>query len=279
MTTRFVTSADGVRLAVHESGNATGPVVVAVHGYPDNHAVWDGVAAALGEEFRFVAYDVRGSGDSDKPTGRAAYRMERLADDLVAVIDAVSPEEPVHLLGHDWGSIQLWGALTDSRITDRVATFTSISGPSLDYAAVWLRSGRAPVASARQLLSSWYIAAFQLPWLPEAVLRRVPAERLTGSAFARSEADKTNPINLYRANMAGRLLRARPLPLDLPVLVLAPRDDPYVRRPLASQAPAPFVADLTVEEVDGGHWIVTEDPTLVADRVRAFVERQPARTR
>jgi pimeloyl-ACP methyl ester carboxylesterase len=277
MTTRYVLSGDGVRLAVHESGDSRAPVVVAVHGFPDNHAVWDGVAAALGESVRLVAYDVRGSGGSDKPAGRSAYRMERLADDLAAVIDAVSPEEPVHLLGHDWGSIQLWGALAEPRIAGRAASFTSISGPSLDHAAVWLRDVRHPLASARQLLSSTYIAAFQVPRLPEAVLRRAPLERVTGRAFERSEADRTNPVNLYRANVSGRLLRPQPRPLDLPVLVLAPREDPYVRLPLATGAPVPFVRDLTVEEVPGGHWVVTDDPALVADRVLAFVERHTVR--
>jgi pimeloyl-ACP methyl ester carboxylesterase len=275
MTTRHAISADGTRLAVHESGTHAGPVVVAVHGFPDNHAVWDGVAAALGEDVRFVAYDVRGAGDSDKPTGRAAYRMERLADDLAAVLDAVSPDEPVHLLGHDWGSIQLWGVLPDPRFAGRVASFTSISGPSLDHAAVWLRERRHPTASVRQLLASTYIAAFQVPWLPEVLLRRVSADRLPGGVV-RSEADRTNAVNLYRANVPGRLLRPRPPRPDVPVLVIAPRDDPYVRAALATGAPVPFVRDLTVEEVSGGHWVLVDEPARVADRVRAFVARQPA---
>ena len=276
MTAWHVTSADGTRLAVRESGIRPGPVVVAVHGFPDNHAVWDGVAEALGGDVRFVAYDVRGAGDSDKPTGRAAYRMDRLADDLEAVLDAASPDQPVHLLGHDWGSIQLWGVLSDARFAGRVATFTSISGPSLDHAAVWLRDARHPAASLRQLLASTYIAAFQVPRLPEVLLRRAPVDRVAGGSFGRSEADRTNAINLYRANVPGRLLRPRPPRLDLPVLVIVPRDDPYVRPALASAAAVPFVPDLTVEEVPGGHWVLVDDPSLVADRVRVFIARQPA---
>ncbi len=59
---------------MHESGNPEGPVLVALHGFPDNHPVWDGVAAELGDEFRFVTYDVRGAGESDKPTATSAYR-------------------------------------------------------------------------------------------------------------------------------------------------------------------------------------------------------------
>jgi pimeloyl-ACP methyl ester carboxylesterase len=59
--------------------------------------------------------------------------------------------------------------------------------------------------------------------------------------------------------------------LTLPVLVLAPVDDPYSRLRTATEAPVPYVEDLTVEQVPGGHWVVTEDPRLVAGRVRAFI--------
>lgn len=269
---RFVTSADGVRIAVHEYGDPAGPVIVAVHGYPDNHAVWDRVAAEL-PDFRLVAYDVRGAGASDKPTGRAAYRMERLGDDLAAVLEDVSPHAPVHLLAHDWGSIQLWTPLAEPRFAGRITSFTSVSGPSLDFAGVWMRDLRHPVSVLRQLMASWYMLFFQLPRLPEAVLRRAPVERKLGEVFVRGEADKTNGINLYRANVLGRVLRPRPVRVSVPVQVLVPVADPYVRRALATGAPVPHVDDLTVEEVPGGHWVVSDDPALVADRVRSFVAR------
>jgi pimeloyl-ACP methyl ester carboxylesterase len=268
--TQLVTSADGVRIAVHEYGDPGGPVLVAVHGYPDNHHVWDGIASELAD-FRFVAYDVRGAGESDKPAGRAAYRMERLGDDLAAVLEAVSPDAPVHLLGHDWGSIQLWAALAEPRFAGRVASFTSISGPSLDHAGAWFRGRRHVPASLRQVLVSTYMLFFQLPRLPEAVLRRAPVERVAGRSVVRSVADKTNGINLYRANVVRRVLRPRPPGLDVPVLVLAPVGDPFSRLDTATQAPAPFVEDLTVDQIPGGHWVVAEQPALVADRVRAFV--------
>jgi pimeloyl-ACP methyl ester carboxylesterase len=275
--TRFVTSTDGVRVAVHESGRSDGPVIVAVHGYPDNHAVWDGVAAELGDEFRFVAYDVRGAGESDKPTGRAAYRTAQLGDDLAAVLDAVSPDAPVHVLGHDWGSMQLWQPLAEARFADRVLTFTSISGPSLDHCGVWFRGRGHLVASLRQLLASTYMLLFQIPRLPELVLRRAPVERVVGREFRRSAADKTNGINLYRANVLRSVRRPRPPRLDLPVHLIAPVDDPYSRLRTATEAPAPFVADLTVELVPGGHWVVASDPAMVAGRIREFLRRHAER--
>ena len=115
------------------------------------------------------------------------------------------------------------------------------------------------------------MVAFQVRWVPEVVLRRAPVERVAGGSFPRGDADKTNGINLYRANVLRSVLRPHPPRLELPVLV--PIDDPYSRLATATQAPVPFVDDLTVEEIPGGHWVVAEDPALVADRVRAFVDQ------
>lgn len=268
--TRWVRSSDGVRLAVHEAGPATAPVVVAVHGYPDTHTVWDGVSAELAARYRVVRYDVRGAGDSDRPGQRSGYRLSQLVADLAAVLDAVSPAAPVHLLAHDWGSIQAWAALADPRLTGRVASFTSISGPSLDHAAAWLRSGyRYPVATVRQLLDSWYLLAVRLPRLPEALIRSGRGRRLLP---ARAEAELVDGLELYRANL-GRRDRDRPRPIDVPVQVLAPRTDRYVSVALQTQAPRPFVRHLEVRVLAGGHWIVLERPDVVARCTAEFVDR------
>src|SRR4051812_35714209 len=100
--TRDITATDGVTLRGHESGPSGAPIVVCVHGYPDDHTLWDGVTAELAQRYHVVAYDVRGAGKSGKPQGRQAYRLDQLVRDLAAVIDAVSPDHPVHLLAHDW---------------------------------------------------------------------------------------------------------------------------------------------------------------------------------
>jgi len=73
---RTTTSADGVRIALHEYGDPDAPVLVCVHGYPDNAALWKPVAERLADHFRIIAYDVRGAGDSDHPRGRASYHLD-----------------------------------------------------------------------------------------------------------------------------------------------------------------------------------------------------------
>jgi len=171
--THFAVQSGPVRLAATAWGDPAQPVVVLVHGYPDNSHVWHGVAQALAGRFRVVAYDVRGAGASDVPADMVDYRLERLADDFIAVVDAVSPDRPVHLVGHDWGSIQGWEFVTDPRLYGRIASFTSCSGPCLDHAARALREPpRHWGATLRQALASWF---------PYSRLARVELEALAGT--------------------------------------------------------------------------------------------------
>lgn len=178
LQTCFIDAGD-VRLAATRRGapGPTRPTIVLVHGYPDNSEVWHAVAAQLAGRFDVVAYDVRGAGRSTAPRASAAYRLPKLADDFIAVIDAVSPQRAVHLVGHDWGSIQGWEFVTDPRLQGRIASFTSCSGPCLDHAAIALRELRGQRSLAalgqalRQLMASWYIGVFHLPWLPELAWR------------------------------------------------------------------------------------------------------------
>lgn len=289
---RTVQSADGTRIAIFESGNPAGPVLVAVHGYPDNHTVWDGIAAELGDRYRVITYDVRGAGASDKPATKAAYKMDRLTEDFAAVISEVSPDAPVHLLAHDWGSIQSWGPVTDPAFADRIASFTSISGPSMDYAGIWMRDRSHLGASLNQLVHSYYMALFQIPKLPEKLvglrfvekgIARVEllgrADAATAEPVERAYADRSNGINLYRANVFQKLTRPRPARTSVPTMVLAPVEDPFAGVAVSTQAPAPFVDDLTIVEVPGSHWVVTARADLVAMHVDAFIaEKLPKAT-
>jgi pimeloyl-ACP methyl ester carboxylesterase len=272
----LVRSPDGTRLAVYDTGGP-GPVVVAVHGYPDNAAVWDGVVDELAGSMQVVRYDVRGCGASDKPRARSAYRIERLVDDLASVLDAVAADR-VHLVGHDWGSVQAWPALTDARIRGRVRDFVSISGPSLDHVTHWVRRSalRQPGLVLKQAVNSSYVALFQLPWLPELLIDRGVAaravQRRSGrrAAAFRSDADFRNGLQLYRANIA--TLRGRPAaePIDVPVLVLVLTGDEALDPRVCVSAAEPWVAQLTTRSLPGGHWLMLQRPGEIARCLTAF---------
>lgn len=276
MSNTVVVASDGVRLAVQCSGDATGPPVVAVHGYPDDHSVWDGVVAELGADHHVVTYDVRGAGGSDAPSTRAGYDLDQLEADLAAVLDAVSPDRPVHLLAHDWGSIAAWHAVTGERLRGRIASYTSMSGPSLDHAGRWFRRRPTPGnlrELARQTSMSWYTAMFQLPVLPELVWRSGLGGRILAAqeGIARPAVrDAVNGLELYRRNMRARLTRPRPCTTDVPVQVLVPTGDRYVSPSLQTSA-RDHVGDLRVRRIAGGHWAPRSRPDVVARCVRELV--------
>lgn len=286
-----VAASDGVRLAVHTYTDIDPgrPTILAIHGYPDNHHVWDGVATALGRRFNVVAYDVRGAGQSSTPADRSGYRLPQLVADVGAVIERLGVDN-VHLLAHDWGSIQAWAAVTDDTVMGKVASFTSVSGPHLNYAGKFLRSARTPRALfdvAKQILASSYIWFFLCPRVPELAIRfratvKVfdAVERIGGAsagtgrgAAYRSTDDYLNGLNLYRANMPAPIL-SPPVQLPkttVPVQVLVARQDYFVS-PALQRFTGSIPQGSRVVPIEGGHWVVTAYPDVIARLTGEWVD-------
>jgi pimeloyl-ACP methyl ester carboxylesterase len=286
-----VTASDGVPLAVHAYTeiDKRRPTILAIHGYPDNHRVWDGVAAQLADRYNFVAYDVRGAGESACPADRSGYQLPQLVSDVGAVIDNLGVDE-VHLLGHDWGSIQGWAAVTDDTVMGKIASFTSISGPHLNYAGRFLRSPRTPravVDVVRQFLASGYIWFFLCPGVPEMAIRsrvtlkvfeaverigRSSAHSWRRAATIRSIDDYFNGLNLYRANMPAPIL-APPAQLPktaVPVQVLVARKDYFVT-PALQRFTGSIPDGGRVVPIEGGHWVVASHPNVIAGLTSEWV--------
>lgn len=282
---RYVVSGD-VRLAVYTWGEPAGrPTVLLVHGYPDNAEVWVAVAERLAERFHVVAYDVRGSGRSDAPRKTAGYALAHLVEDLAAVVDAVSPEAPVHLVGHDWGALQGWEALVSERLLGRIASYSAAT-PALDHVGLWFqRRLRRPTPRhlfefGSQALGSFYMLAFQVPLLPElgwnlllgrhwpTLVARV--EGIQAEASSTRTADGRNGLGLYRANLLPRLLRPRPRRTEVPVQLLVMRRDRFVPARLYERL-ADWVPHLRRTEIDAGHWAPLSHPQAWADAVAGFV--------
>lgn len=280
----------GVHLHAVTEGNPEGPPLVLVHGYPDNHRVWDRVVAELADEFWLVRYDVRGAGASSKPRRTRDYRLPYLAGDLQAVVDQLLPGRPFHLLAHDWGSIQSWESVTTEPLNRRILSFTSISGPSLDHVGHWLRSqwrnlrGGGTGRVLRQLQSSWYVFLFQLPVLPELAWqggldRLWPAylRAREGVTDARrtecQKADGRFGVKLYRANFLPRLARPAERHARCPVQLLVPTQDHYVGPQVFEQLEQ-WVQSLTRRELAAPHWAPMTDAGAIAAAVREFVRAQ-----
>lgn len=291
---RFVDSADGVRIAVYEEGNPQGPTVVLVHGWPDSHVLWDGVVPLLAERFRIIRYDNRGVGLSSAPKPISAYTMGHFADDFAGVIAELSPGQPVHVLAHDWGSAGLWEYLTRPGASDRVASFTSVSGPSqkqlVNYIFGGLRRPWAPRTFARalsQVLRLTYMALFSIPLLAPLVLRaalsratvrrtlvnHLPVDQIHHSQNLASDAAsavKVYPANYWRSFSRDWRRRATSV-IDVPVQLIVNAQDPYIR-PCGYDETARWVPRLWRRDIKAGHWSPMSHPQVMATAVHDFAD-------
>ncbi len=155
---------NGIRLHVEAAGPAGGPLVILLHGFPE---YWAGFQAQIGPlaqaGLRVVAPDQRGYNLSDKPAGVAAYRLDTLAHDILGLLDFFGREKAI-LIGHDWGAEVAWqlGISYPQRV-ERLGILNVPHPGALRRAfshLVW-----------RQVVKSWYIYFFQIPALPEFLLR------------------------------------------------------------------------------------------------------------
>ncbi len=283
----------GLSLFVTEEGDPGRPTVLLVHGFPDTSAVWDPVVERLPGALHVVRYDVRGAGQTDAPAGRAGYALPLLVEDMAAVANATSPGAPVHLVAHDWGSIQGWEAVTTDALADRFASYTSISGPPLDHAGLWARRHRTLRPSdlgrsLRQAVHSWYIGFFHLPLLPELLVRNKRATALWTRALHRIEgaptderwpaptfaADFAHGVELYRANVRTRMLHPETRHTGVPVQLVIPLRDRYVT-PSLLDGLEEWTTRMWRRPVDAGHWVIRTNPDVIAsavDEVVAYVD-------
>lgn len=290
MPTRFVSAQDGTELAVYEEGNPAGPTVVLVHGWPDSHVLWDGVVALLADSFRIIRYDNRGAGASAAPRDVSAYAVAVLADDFEAVVSAVSPGSPVHVVAHDWGSAAMWEYVTRPHAAQRVASYTSISGPDPGHLSRFIREGLArpyrPRRFARALAQAAhfsYMVGFSIPVLTPAAMRTFGArwidrylitsgipqqQRHQGPTFV---ADATNGLKIYRANFFAAL--TGPIGdrhAQLPVQLLVNTEDKFVR-PHVYDDTERWVSRLWRRDIPAGHWSPMSHPQVIAGAVTELV--------
>ncbi|MGW3328123.1 SDR family oxidoreductase [Streptomyces virginiae] len=284
-------STGGIELCVVELGETGRPTVVLVHGYPDSKEVWSEVAQRLAARFHVVLYDVRGHGRSTAPQPlRGGFTLEKLTDDFLAVADAVSPDRPVHLVGHDWGSVQGWEFATVARTEGRIASFTSMSGPSLDHFGHWIkkRMTRPTPRAAAQLLGqgakSWYVYMLHTPVLPELAWRgplgkRWPAmlqriEKVPAGSYptASLPSDAAHGAWLYRDNVRPRMRRPRPdAYAHVPVQLITPTGDAFLSERLYDGLER-WAPDLLRRTLPAKHWVPRTRPDQLAAWITEFVD-------
>lgn len=266
---------DDLVFDVSDSG-AGDDVVVLLHGWPQDRQAWSRVTPLLVEAgLRVVAFDQRGYSPRALPKGRAAYRMPELVADVLALLDAVG-ETRVHLVGHDWGGSVAWAFA--ERHPERLLSLTALSTPH-HRAIAWA------MLHADQARRSWYMAAFQLPVLPELILRRrLPAalrrsgmpeqDVLRCAARFRRPGAASGGLAWYRAIPLRRNASGEPdshRRISTPTAYVWGRHDPALGRAAAERTRDHVAADYTFTELDAGHWLPETRPGEVA---AAILERR-----
>jgi pimeloyl-ACP methyl ester carboxylesterase len=263
----------GLTFPVRDDGPATGEVVVLLHGFPQDASAFDEVVPALHERgLRTLVPTQRGYAATARPRRRRDYRTAEVALDLLALVDAAGADR-AHLVGHDWGAAPAWALAAWQ--PDRVGSLTVLATPHpMAMAKSWV--------SSRQALKSWYMAFFQLPWLPELVIASRLRDALVSSGLPERYADRyarqmaesgalTGALNWYRGiPFSAR----RPVPrIQVPTTYVWGRQD-FALAPAAPKRTGQYVdADYRFEEWDAGHWLPETRPADVAAAILRRIGR------
>ena len=263
-------------------GPVDGPLLLLLHGFPECADGWRRAMAPLAATgHRVVAPDQRGYGSTDKPTGAAAYRVDRLAADIVALADALGYQR-FALVGHDWGGIVAWRVASD--FADRVERLVILNAPNLDIALDHV------LRHPSQMLKSTYVAFFQLPWVPELALSSMNYA-LLAEALRRSSRPGTfsdADIALYREawSKPGALTamlewyralattpRRAPRRITVPTLILWGDRDSALDSSLAEESLALCDAGSVRHFADATHWVHHEERGAVHDAIGRFIAK------
>ncbi len=272
-----------INLHVAQAGPASGPLVILLHGFPDFWYGWrHQIDFLAGAGYRVWIPDQRGYNLSDKPRGLRAYSIDELAADVVGLMDAAGRERAV-VIGHDWGGSVGWW--TANKYPERLERLVILNVPHHSVMR------RAMLHNRRQTLRSWYIFAFQIPWLPEVVTRA-----LNGAVLARmlqntsrpgtfSDADLaryreawslpgalTAMLNWYRAMMRRAAVQRLPSRrITLPTLMIWGTHDPALGRELAQPSIERCDRGRLVYIEEAGHWVQHEEPQRVNALIGEFL--------
>jgi pimeloyl-ACP methyl ester carboxylesterase len=267
--------ANGLSFMVDEAGEGD-DVALLLHGFPESRYSWRHQIPLLADlGWHVIAPDLRGYGESSRPAGVRSYRLERLVGDVATLFDAIGARRRL-LIGHDWGAIIAW-----CFALDRVKPLDGLVIMNVPHPTVFARVLR---ASWRQRRRSWYVAFFQIPGLPEAMLKARDG-RAIAQAFVGMAVDKTRfppdvtdvyrrnalvpgamtaMINYYRANI-GLLARfgRRAPEIEVPTLMIWGEEDSALDIACVDGYEG-LVRDFTLRRLPAvSHWVQQEAPEKV----------------
>jgi len=274
---------NGLQLHTVLAGPRDGKLVVLLHGFPENWYTWRKQIKPLVEEgYRVVVPDQRGYNLSDKPLGVHPYRTDALAADIRELVRTFERDQAI-IVGHDWGGTVAWRLAME--YPDLVEKLVILNAPHPDAFRRELRENPA------QQQKSWYMLAFQLPWLPEVLLGQSPM--LTVNTFFRRNAVNQDAFSSYDLHAMATMLsqpgaltamlnwyraafrrsdRQASTPITAPTLILWGEDDVALGKSLTYGLET-WVPNLKLHYVPNcGHWVQNEAPDEVNTQLLEFIK-------
>lgn len=278
--------ANGLSFVIDEMGEGDA-VALCLHGFPESRFSWRHQLPLLaGLGWRAIAPDLRGYGHSSRPPAKADYRMEHLVEDVAGMFEAAGARRRL-IVSHDWGAMIAWFFAMQNRLPLDGLVIMNVPHPAV-FERVWRTTWK-------QKLNSWYVAFFQIPGLPEAMLRSRNGQPIA-DAFVRMAIDKsrfpkavtdvyrenalipgalTAMINYYRANgdMLGRF-QGQPPMIETPTLIIWGEDDDAISIE-ATKGYEPYVKDLTLHTLPRvSHWVQQEAPEKTNEYLEAWLRER-----
>ncbi|MBW4675745.1 MAG: alpha/beta hydrolase [Desmonostoc geniculatum HA4340-LM1] len=270
---------NGVKL--HYVTQGEGPLMLMLHGFPEFWYSWRHQIPKFAQDFKVVAIDLRGYNDSDKPAEQSAYVMDEFIKDVEGVIKGLGDEKCV-LVGHDWGGAIAWSfAYAHPETIERLIIL------NLPHPAKFAQGLRTP----QQLLRSYYMFIFQLPWIPELLLQSSDYQAIetvfkgtavNKNAFTQADINAykdaaakrgalTAMLNYYRNIFGQRILNPNWGILEVPTLMIWGENDIALGKELTYDTAA-YVKDFQIKYITNcGHWVQQEQPELVNQYMAEFL--------
>ena len=283
MKSEFI-STNGIKLHCKVAGD--GPLMILLHGFPEFWYSWRKQIPALSQHYKVVVPDMRGFNDSDKPEGIKSYSMQTLVDDVRGLITAFGEEKAI-IVGHDWGGAVSW--VLASYFPEAVDKLITLNIPVPAEMKKQIYGG-----NFKQIRKSWYILFFQIPWLPEWLMKRnlrntfertFKGWSFNPHAFTDADIDQyvaayqkpgvlNATINYYRASIryAQRTDSKKAVKIEKPVLMIWGENDRALGKELTYNT-GNYCSDLDIKYIPNcSHWVQHEQPELVNQYILDFLE-------
>lgn len=282
-TSKYIETSPGVRLHVMTAGPTKGSLLIFLHGFPEYWRSFEKIALKFAQKgFRILLPDMRGYNLSDKPKGVMEYTSQKIAEDIIALIDHEEKEKAI-VIGHDWGAQINWTLA--SNYSERIEKVVVLNVP---HPVIFKKT---LTTNLKQMKNSWYMFLVQLPWIPEKLFGKSDFKYFANEmkrSIVNPEARESGPgaqhyidswkiknafhsmLNYYRAIFRTPTYKFK-TPIEIPVLIIWGDRDVVLISKMADESLSKCTNAKIVHIPEGGHFVQHDCPEKVSALIENFI--------